>query len=161
MRVCVCARAWVTRSCPILCDSMDCSPPGFSLCGILQAGTLEWVAILFPRGSSWPRDQTRVSCIAGRLFTILATREFCLYVCVHISLFLLMRSILIVIFSFWCQTLKIPVIWWFYCIVILVSLMICLRCSFAYTCTVEQYYEDVLLEMYRDEEGDGRGFDSP
>ena len=42
----------------------------------------------------------------------------------------------------------------------LVSL-ICLRCSCAYPCTVEQYYEDVLLEMYRDEEEDGRGFSSP
>ena len=39
--------------------------------------------------------------------------------------------------------------------------MICLRCSFGYTCTVELYYEDVLLEMYRDAEGDGRGSDSP
>ena len=41
--------------------------------GILQARTLEWVAIPFPRGSSWPRDQTRVPCLAGRFLTIWAT----------------------------------------------------------------------------------------
>ena len=41
--------------------------------GILQAKTLEWIAIPFFRGSSWPRDWTWVSCIAGRFFTIWAT----------------------------------------------------------------------------------------
>ena len=65
----------VTRSCPTLCDPMDCSPPGSSVYGILQARILEWVAIPFSRGSSWPRDQTQVSCIAARFFTIWATRE--------------------------------------------------------------------------------------
>ena len=45
---------------------MDCSPPGSSIHGIFQARMLEWVAISFSRGSSWPRDQTRVSWIAGR-----------------------------------------------------------------------------------------------
>ena len=48
---------------------MDYRPPGFSVHGISQARTLEWVAISFSRGSSWPRDQTRVCCIAGRFFT--------------------------------------------------------------------------------------------
>ena len=42
--------------------------------GILQARILEWVAISFSRGSSGPRDQTQVSHIAGRLFTIWTTR---------------------------------------------------------------------------------------
>ena len=50
------------------CDPMDCSPPGSSVCGILQARILEWVAISSSRGSSQPRDQTWVSCIAGRFF---------------------------------------------------------------------------------------------
>ena len=58
-----------------LCDSMDCSPPGSSVHGILQARTLEWIAIPFSRGSSWPRDWTQVSYIADRFFTIWATRE--------------------------------------------------------------------------------------
>ena len=52
--------------CPTLCDPMDCSPPGSSVHGILQARILEWVAISFSRGSSQPRDRTWVSCIAGR-----------------------------------------------------------------------------------------------
>ena len=42
----------VTQSCPTLCDPMDCSPPGSSVHGILQAGILEWIAILFSRGFS-------------------------------------------------------------------------------------------------------------
>ena len=48
---------------------MDCSPPGSSVHGILQARILEWVAIPFSGGSSWPRDWTQVSCIAGLFFT--------------------------------------------------------------------------------------------
>ena len=48
------------------CDPMDCSLPGSSVHGILQARILEWVAISFSRGSSWPRNRTPVSCIAGR-----------------------------------------------------------------------------------------------
>ena len=52
---------------------MDCSPPGSFVHGILQAGILEWVAIPFSRGSSWPRDQTWVSCFADRFFTVWAT----------------------------------------------------------------------------------------
>ena len=44
----------VAQSCPTLCDPVDCSPPGFSAHGILQARILEWVAISFSRGSSWP-----------------------------------------------------------------------------------------------------------
>ena len=48
---------------------MDCSPPRSSVHGILQARILEWVAMFSSRGSSGPRDQTGISCIAGRLFT--------------------------------------------------------------------------------------------
>ena len=54
---------------------MDCSLPGSSLHGILQARVLEWVAISFSRGSSRPRDRTRVSRIPGRGFNLWATRE--------------------------------------------------------------------------------------
>ena len=54
---------------------MDCSLPGFTDHGIFQARVLEWVAIAFSRGSSQPRDQTQVSCIVGRRFTLWATRE--------------------------------------------------------------------------------------
>ena len=65
----------VAQSCPTFCDSMDCSLPGSSLHRILQARILEWVAISFSRGSSWPRNQTWVSHVAGRCFNIWATRE--------------------------------------------------------------------------------------
>ena len=60
-----------TQSCHTLCDPIDCSPPGSSVHGILQAGILEWVATPFSRGYSWPRDWTLVSCVAGRFFTIM------------------------------------------------------------------------------------------
>ena len=56
-----------------LCDPMDCSLPGSSIHGILQARVLEWVAISFSRGSSQPRDRTQVSCTAGRRSTVRAT----------------------------------------------------------------------------------------
>ena len=58
--------------CLTLCKAMDCSLPGSSVHGILQARILEWVATPFSRGSSWPRDQTHVfcySCIASGFFT--------------------------------------------------------------------------------------------
>ena len=49
---------------------MDCSLPGSCVHGILQARTLEWVAIPLSKGSSQPRDQTQVSCVAGGFFTV-------------------------------------------------------------------------------------------
>ena len=52
----------VAQSCLILCNPMDCRLPCPSVCGIFQARVLELVAISFSRGSSWPRDRTRVSC---------------------------------------------------------------------------------------------------
>ena len=69
----------VTKSCPTVYDPMDCSLPGSSVHGIFQERILEWVVISFSRGSSWPRDQTQVSCIAGRFFIDWATRgcSFC------------------------------------------------------------------------------------
>ena len=59
----------VPQLCMTLCDPMDCSPPGSSVHGILQARVLESVAVPFSRGSSQPRNQTQVSGIAG-VFTI-------------------------------------------------------------------------------------------
>ena len=67
----------VSQSCLTLCDPMDCSLPGSSVHGIFQARVLEWGAISFSRGSSQPRDPTWVSLIAGRHFTVWATREDC------------------------------------------------------------------------------------
>ena len=65
----------ITLSCPTLWDPIDCT-----VHGILQARILEWVAFLFSRGSSQPRDLTQVSLIAGGFFTSWATRkaqEYC------------------------------------------------------------------------------------
>ena len=66
------------QSCPTLCDPMNCSPPGSSVHGILQARMLQWEAMPVSRGSSWPRDRTCVfcvSCIAAGFFYPWATRE--------------------------------------------------------------------------------------
>ena len=53
--------AKLLQSCLILCDPMDCIPPGSSVHGILQARTVEWVAISYSRGCSLPRDWAHVS----------------------------------------------------------------------------------------------------
>ena len=85
--VCVCVLKWsVSRS--FISDSAThglYSPPGSSVCGILQARTLEWVAMPSSRGSSQSRDRTQVSHIAHRFFTIWATRQGVNYI-IHKSL---------------------------------------------------------------------------
>ena len=68
-------KVWVTHSCPTPCDLMDCSLPGFSVHRILQVRIVERDAIPFSRGSSQSRDQTWVSCIAGRFLTVRVTWE--------------------------------------------------------------------------------------
>ena len=60
---------------PTLGDPMDCSPPGFFVHGILQARTLEWLAMPSSRGSSWLRDQTAVSYVSGTGRKVLYTWE--------------------------------------------------------------------------------------
>ena len=65
----------VAQSCVTIWDPMDCSPPISSVHGIVQARILEWIAIPFSRESCRLRDPTCVFCIAGRFFTIWATRE--------------------------------------------------------------------------------------
>ena len=75
--VCICdcssigdfSHAQSLQSCQILCDLMDCNLPASSVHGIFQARILESVAMLPSRGSSQPRDQTWISCIAGGFFT--------------------------------------------------------------------------------------------
>ena len=70
--VCVCV---CFQSCLTLCDPMDCSPPGSSVHGISQAGTLEWFAISSFRGSSQLRDWTWVSCIGRWILCCWTTGE--------------------------------------------------------------------------------------
>ena len=65
----------VSQLCLTLCNLMDCSLPDSSVHGIFQARILEHAVIPFSRGSSQLRDRAWVTCIAGRFFTIWATRE--------------------------------------------------------------------------------------
>ena len=65
--------AKLLQSYPTLCDPMDCSPPGSSVHGILQARTLEWVAMPSSRGSSQPRDRMQISsasCVGRRVHSL-------------------------------------------------------------------------------------------
>ena len=81
------------QSCPTLCDPMDCSLPGSSVHGILQARLLMWVAISSSRGSSWPGDGTHVCLHLLHLRQILCTLNHlgsprvcvcvCMYVCIY------------------------------------------------------------------------------
>ena len=65
----------VAQLCLTLWDPMDCSPPGFTIHGILPVRTVEWLGISFFRGSSWPRDWTWVSCIGRWILYHWATWE--------------------------------------------------------------------------------------
>ena len=90
--VCVCVCVLVTQSCPTLCNPMDCSLPGSSVHEIFQARILEWVAISFSRGSSQPKDRTRISCTIGEFFTDWATREALNQLVFHIPRVLVIGS---------------------------------------------------------------------
>ena len=59
----------VAKSCLTLCNLMDCRLSGSSVRGISQTRILEWLAISFSRGSSWPRDQTCISYIGRRILS--------------------------------------------------------------------------------------------
>ena len=84
----------VAQWCQVLCDPIGCSPPGFPVCGTLQARILKWVAIPFSRGSSQPRDQTQVSCIAYTWLFVLFFNELLVFFD-HISNSYLSFSLLI------------------------------------------------------------------
>ena len=75
MQLLYCVCVLVAQLYPTLWDPVDCSPPGSSVHGILQARILECVAISFSRGPSQSRDQTQVFHMAGRFFTIWAARR--------------------------------------------------------------------------------------
>ena len=65
----------IAQLCSTLCDSMDYSPSGYSVHEIFQARILEWVAVSFSKGSSWPRDQMCTSCIDRWILYHCATWE--------------------------------------------------------------------------------------
>ena len=74
---CVCVFL-VAQLCPTLCDPMDCSPPGSSVHGDSPGKNTGVVCHALLQGSSQCRDQTQVSHIAGRFFTVGATTDLCL-----------------------------------------------------------------------------------
>ena len=86
---CYCCCCLVAELCPTLCDPVACSLPGSSVHGISQAGILEWVAVPFFMGSSWPRSWTSVPCIGRRILyhwvTWEAQRISCLCLKAHWS----------------------------------------------------------------------------
>ena len=88
--------ALVAQLCLTLCNPMDSSPSGSSVHGIFQARILHWVVIPFSTESSQPKVWTQVSWIAGRLFTVWATRK-ALYIYTHIC-----THIYIYIYVFLC-----------------------------------------------------------
>ena len=90
----------LTQLCLTLCDPMDCSPPSSSVHGILQARILEWVAMPSSTGSSWLMDQTQVSWITGRFFTIWAIKEAFITYFTYSSLYLLISYLCCAHFSF-------------------------------------------------------------
>ena len=113
---CLCLHAtW----CLTLCDSLNCSPPGFSVHDVFQARILKQVAISFSRKSFRLRDQTHVpcvSCIAGGFFTHWASREAPCYIYNVIYIFIILRFLkyimsLSLVTFFW---LKACCIWYSY-----------------------------------------------
>ena len=89
--------ALYTQLCPALCDPMDCSLPGFSVHGILQAKLLEW--LLFPPPGDLPDPGTELMCLAspalaGRFFTTTPPGKRCMCVCmrVHMCVCVCMRA---------------------------------------------------------------------
>ena len=59
----------VTQSCPVLCDPMDCSPPGSSVHGILQAGILDWLPFPSPGNLPNPGFETGSPALQANYFT--------------------------------------------------------------------------------------------
>ena len=89
---------------PTLYDSMGCSPLGSSIHGIVQARILEDVVIPFSKGSSWPRDQTQVSCIVGR-FLLYSPHLLLLSICLSLC-YVILHS-----FTVLCHLILMTILW--------------------------------------------------
>ena len=88
----------------LLWDPLECSPPGSSVHGILQARILEWVDVPYSSGSSWCRDQTGISYFAGRLFTSEPPRN---PICVYTVLIFFIYMYLYFYFTFFAGSFSI------------------------------------------------------
>ena len=123
----------LTQSCLTLCNPIDCSLPGSSVHGILQAIILVWVAMPFSRGTSWPMNWTMVSCIAGR-FHIWATREACNRICFCYSV---TQSSMTPCDPMDCSMLDFPVLHH------LLELEM-IKCPLSLSCPLSQWYHPVI-----------------
>ena len=97
-QLCMCAKS--LQSCPALCDPVDCSLPGSSVHGILQARILKWVDMPSSSGSSPSRNQTHVSCISGGFFTTEPLGTPYLYLNLESSSFTLLSHLWTELYSF-------------------------------------------------------------
>ena len=147
--------AQLLQLCPTLCNPIDGSPPGSSVHGIFQKRILEWVAISSSRLSSQPRDQTRLSCIAGRFFYHWAIVEACC------------GSFHILFFLFICSHLNTVIGLWRYCYYLLLTtqhLEQCLKAKMqvAQSCpTLYNLMTIQSMEFFRPEYWSGYPFPSP
>ena len=121
---CIWFRVGVCISHVRLCNPLDCSPPGSSVHGIFQARILEWVAISFSSRSSQPRDQTQVSHIADRLFTVWDLKNRTYRICCWIR-----NGNLTATATGWRVILKVI----FMCIVTVVKVLLHVLCHFTVT----------------------------
>ena len=110
-----CLLAKLLQSCLTLCDPMDCSPPGSSIRGILQARKLEWVAMPSSRGSSRPRDQTQVSYFSctGRQFLYPRSLHISIFFLKFVSIIVYYRILNVVPYVY-SRTLSVLYIVWIY-----------------------------------------------
>ena len=114
MYVCVCIHTYIyiyiythTQSCSTLCSPLDCSLPGSSVHRISQVRILEWIAISFSKVSSWPRNQTHISCIfltAGGFFTLWAIKVAYTYIWIPFQILFPYRLLQNIEYSSWCYT---------------------------------------------------------
>ena len=121
------------QSCLTLCNPIDCSLPGSSVHGILQARIPVWVAMPFSRGTSWPMNWTVVSCTAGR-FHIWATREACNRICFCYSV---TQSCMTPCDPMDCSMLDFPVLHH------LLELEM-IECPLSLSCPLSQWYHPVI-----------------
>ena len=82
---CLKSESEVAQSCPTVCNPMDYSPPGSSIHGIFKARMLEWVAISFSKGSSWPRDRSQVSRIVADALLYRSSHQQLFRICLIFS----------------------------------------------------------------------------
>ena len=100
--VCVCV-CLVTKSCPNLCDPMDCRPPGSTVHGISQARILEWVTISSSRGIFPTQGLNCVFCISRRILYHWPTREASIYVSTYLLCFYCWENILLTFTCYPCN----------------------------------------------------------